>query len=188
MPVSVTSTALDDVLLLEPRRFGDERGQFAETWSARDWAAAGVDAAFVQDNHAASAQAGTLRGLHFQAPPHAQGKLVRVTRGAVFDVAVDIRAGSPNYGRWAGVTLSAQDWRQLWVPPGFAHGYLTLADDTEVLYKTTDYYAPETEGGLAWDDPALAIAWPTPPQARHLAERDRRWPRLADFTTPFTMA
>lgn len=185
MPVTATPTVLDGVLLLEPARFGDARGAFAETWSARDWTAAGVAETFVQDNHARSAEAGTLRGLHFQAPPHDQGKLVRVTRGAAYDVAVDLRAGSPTFARHVAVTLSAEAWMQLWIPPGFAHGYLTLEPGTEVLYKTTAYYAPDAEGGLAWDDPDLAIAWPWRAEAVITSVRDQGWPRLADFKTPF---
>jgi len=137
-------------------------------------------AAFVQDNHVRSAQKGVLRGLHFQAPPHAQGKLVRCSRGAILDVAVDIRKGSPSYGRHIAIELSATNWEQLWIPPGFAHGYVTLEDDCEVIYKVTDYYAPECDRGIAWDDPALSIDWRVPADQLLLSDKDTRHPRLAD--------
>lgn len=186
MPVTCVATDIPGVKILEPRRFGDERGFFSETWNARDFAAAtGVEATFVQDNHALSGERFTLRGLHFQIPPHAQGKLVRVTRGAVLDVVVDIRRGSPSFGRHAAVALSAENWRQLWAPPGVAHGYCTLEDDVEVLYKTTGYYAPEHERGLAPDDPALAIAWPASMAECRRNARDQAWPTLAALDSPF---
>ncbi len=153
---------IPDLLLVTPRKHSDQRGFFSETFRADVFAGSGTDASFVQDNHVHSTQKGVLRGLHFQTPPHAQGKLIRCTRGAILDVAVDIRVGSPTYGRHVAVELSAANWRQLWVPPGFAHGYLTLEDDCEVIYKVTDYYAPEFERGIAWDDPALAINWRLP--------------------------
>ncbi len=163
-----------------PERIGDTRGFFSEVWSARALAAAGIDAAFVQDNHARSPRKGTLRGLHYQMPPTAQGKLVRVTRGAILDVAVDIRRRSPTFGHHADAVLSADNWRQLWVPPGFAHGYCTLEDDTEVQYKTTDYYSPPHERGIAWNDPALAIRWPLSGETVIVSDRDRALPRLAE--------
>jgi dTDP-4-dehydrorhamnose 3,5-epimerase len=156
------------------------RGFFSEVWNARDFSSAGISAAFVQDNHVRSPVRGTLRGLHFQMPPVAQGKLVRVTPGAIFDVAVDIRRGSPTFGRHADAVLSADNWHQLWVPVGFAHGYCTLDDDTEVQYKVTDYYSPSHERGISWDDPELMIAWPFYVSTATLAERDRKWPRLAE--------
>jgi len=156
--VKVTPTALPDVLLIEPRVFGDERGFFFESWNKRTLAAAGLDADFVQDNHSLSAR-NVLRGLHYQVA-HAQGKLVRVCSGAVFDVAVDIRLSSPTFGRWMGMTLSAQSKQMLWIPPGFAHGFLVLSETAEFLYKTTDYWYPEHERTLLWNDPALGIAWP----------------------------
>ena len=159
MPFTVTPTALPGVLMLEPKVFGDARGFFFESYNRRDFAAAtGIDAEFVQDNHSASAQ-GVLRGIHYQLQ-HAQGKLVRVVCGRVWDVAVDLRRGSAHFGRWVGVELSADNHRQLWVPPGFGHAFLTLSERAEFLYKTTDYWHPEHERCIRWDDPALGVAWP----------------------------
>ena len=146
---------------------------------ARDFAAARIGAAFVQDNHARNPHKGTVRGLHYQVPPTAQGKLIRVTRGAVFDVAVDIRRGSPTFGQHAAAVLSADNWYQLWIPTGFAHGYCTLEDDTEVQYKTTDFYAPGQDRGIAWDDPDLRISWPVTGDNACLSDRDQSHPRLA---------
>ena len=156
--MKITPTALPDVLLLEPRVFSDDRGFFFESWNKRVLAAAGLDAEFVQDNHSRSLR-NVLRGLHYQIE-HAQGKLVRVCAGEVFDVAVDIRRGSPTFGRWMGITLSAQNKQMLWIPPGYAHGFLVLSDAAEFLYKTTDYWYPEHERTLLWNDPALGILWP----------------------------
>jgi dTDP-4-dehydrorhamnose 3,5-epimerase len=156
--VNVTPTALPDVLVIEPRVFSDERGFFFESWNARTFSAAGLEATFVQDNHSRSAH-NVLRGLHYQIE-HAQGKLVRVCAGEVFDVAVDIRRSSPTFGRWVGITLSAQNRRMMWIPAGFAHGFLVLSDAAEFLYKTTDYWYAEHERTLLWNDPALAIEWP----------------------------
>lgn len=159
--MQVTSTDLPEVLIIEPKVFGDARGFFLESFNAKAFAeATGVDLPFVQDNHSRSAQ-GVLRGLHYQIQ-QAQGKLVRVVRGAVFDVAVDVRRSSPNFGRWVGVELSEDNHRQLWVPPGFAHGFLVLSDSADFLYKTTDYYAPEHERSVLWNDPAIGIDWPLP--------------------------
>jgi dTDP-4-dehydrorhamnose 3,5-epimerase len=159
MPYAVTPTALPGVLILEPKVFGDARGFFYESFSQRDFeAATGERVRFVQDNHSRSAR-GVLRGLHYQ-QPHPQGKLVRVAMGEVFDVAVDIRPGSATYGRWAGVVLSAQNRRQLWIPPGLAHGFLVTSDAAEFLYKTTEYYCPEHERALRWDGPKIGIEWP----------------------------
>lgn len=172
--------ALSGVLLITPARHGDARGFFSETYSRRRLSEAGIDKPFVQDNHSYSSQKGTLRGLHFQRPPRMQDKLIRVTRGAIFDVAVDIRRDSSTYGQWLGVELSADNWRQLFVPAGFAHGFLTLSDDVEVLYKVTDDYTPETEGGIAWDDPQIGIAWPLPPDVILTNSRDAKWPKLMD--------
>jgi len=156
----VTATAIPDVLLIEPKVFGDERGFFFESFNACAFAqATGLDLAFVQDNHSRSAK-NVLRGLHYQLPPKAQGKLVRVVHGEVFDVAVDLRRSSKTFGQWVGQILSAQNKQQLWIPPGFAHGFLTLSETAEFLYKTTDYYSPEQERCLLWNDPALAIDWP----------------------------
>ena len=178
-------TALPGVLILTPRRFGDERGWFEETYAAAGLAAAGFARPFVQDNHAASMRRGILRGLHFQAPPRAQDKLLRVARGAVLDVAVDIRRGSPTYGRSVAVELSEDNGRQLLVPRGFAHGYLTLTDRCDVLYKVTDAYAPQTEGGLLWSDPALGIDWPVGADGTVVNARDAAWPTLAALESPF---
>ncbi|MGE3302310.1 MAG: dTDP-4-dehydrorhamnose 3,5-epimerase [Hyphomonadaceae bacterium] len=181
--MKITRLAIPDVLLIEPARHGDHRGFFSETFKASVFAEAVPGVVFVQDNHSLSAAAGVLRGLHFQAPPRAQGKLVRVTAGAIFDVALDIRRGSPTYGAHVSAVLSAENWAQLWVPPGFAHAFQTTAPDTQVLYKTTDEYDPPSEGGVAYDDPDLRIAWPIAPAV--LSERDKGWPRLAAFATPF---
>ncbi|HTS21389.1 MAG TPA: dTDP-4-dehydrorhamnose 3,5-epimerase [Casimicrobiaceae bacterium] len=156
--MNATPTALPDVLLIEPRVFGDARGFFFESWNQRAFAAAGLDGIFVQDNHSRSLR-GVLRGLHYQVE-HAQGKLVRVCAGEVFDVAVDIRRSSPTFGRWVGMNLSADNRRMLWIPPGFAHGFLVVSEAAEFLYKTTDYWYPEHERTLLWNDPALAIDWP----------------------------
>ena len=157
--MKVTATAIPDVLIIEPKMFGDSRGFFFESFNQRDFnAATGTDFSFVQDNHSRS-EKGVLRGLHFQFK-QPQGKLVRVVRGSVFDVAVDIRPTSPTFGRWAGVELSEQDNRQIWLPPGLAHGFLVLSDSADFLYKTTEYYAPEHERSLLWSDPALGIRWP----------------------------
>ena len=159
MPYTVTKTAIPDVLILEPRVFGDARGFFYESFNAKDFAeSTGLDVSFVQDNHSKSAK-GVLRGLHYQIQ-HAQGKLVRVVQGEVFDVAVDLRRTSPTFGMWVGVHLSADNHRQLWVPPGFAHGFVVLSDSAEFLYKTTDYWYPEHERSLLWNDPAIGIDWP----------------------------
>jgi len=159
MPFTVTTTAIPDVLILEPKVFGDARGFFFESFNARDFTrATGVDVQFVQDNHSKSAK-GVLRGLHYQIQ-RAQGKLVRVVQGSVFDVVVDLRKSSPTFGRWVGVELSADNYRQLWIPPGFAHGFVVLSESAEFLYKTTDYWYPEHERTLLWNDAALGIDWP----------------------------
>jgi len=165
-------TDIEGVLILEPKVFGDARGFFMESFNAQTFnELVGHEVNFVQDNHSRSAK-GVLRGLHFQKAPHAQGKLVRVTAGAVFDVAVDIRKDSPSFGRWVGVELSADNHRQFWIPPGLAHGFLVLSDSADFLYKTTDYYAPQAEGALRWDDPDLAIAWPDIGMAPQLSAKD----------------
>jgi dTDP-4-dehydrorhamnose 3,5-epimerase len=158
--MNVEHTAIDGVLILQPKVFGDQRGFFMESFNQQRFdEAVGMPTAFVQDNHSRSTK-GVLRGLHFQLAPHAQGKLVRVTGGSVFDVAVDIRRGSPTFGRWVGVELSGENHRQLWLPPGMAHGFVVTSDSADFLYKTTGYYAPSAEGCIRWDDPDLAIAWP----------------------------
>jgi dTDP-4-dehydrorhamnose 3,5-epimerase len=177
---SITPLALPEVLLITPQRHGDARGWFAETWSVKVMDQARLADAFVQDNQAFNARAGTVRGLHFQTAPHPQGKLVRVLRGAIYDVAVDVRPGSPSYGRWVGAELTAAGGEQLFVPRGFAHGYCTLVDDTELFYKVDGRYAPDLEGGVAWDDPDLAIAWPVQGEPV-LSEKDRRLPRLKEL-------
>lgn len=177
--------AIPDVILVTPKRFGDERGYFSETFRENDYAGAGITGPFVQDNHAYSANAGVLRGLHFQKPPMAQAKLVRCVRGAILDVAVDIRKSSPTYGQHVSAELTAENGAQLFVPVGFAHAYLTLTPDCEVEYKVTAYYAPETEGGLAWNDPAIGINWPLPNGAPSLSQKDTVLPGLADFESPF---
>jgi len=180
-----TPLAIPAVILVRPRRFGDERGWFMETWSRRVFAEGGIDAEFVQDNQSFSAQVGTVRGLHFQVPPTPQAKLVRVVRGAIFDVAVDLRRGSPTYGRWCGATLTAAGGEQLFVPRGFAHGFCTVEPDTEVAYKVDGPYDPACDRGLAWDDPTLAVTWPVAPGAAVLSAKDKAQPAFAGFDTPF---
>jgi dTDP-4-dehydrorhamnose 3,5-epimerase len=181
----ITPQSLPDVLLITPKRFGDLRGYFMETYSQPSLARAGFAGAFVQDNQSLSATKGTVRGLHFQAPPHAQAKLIRVTRGAILDVAVDIRRGSATFGQHVAVELSGENARQLLVPAGFAHGFQTLTEDCEVLYKVTDLYAPQAEGGLLWNDPALGIDWPIAAGQALVNARDAAWPTLAEMKTPF---
>lgn len=181
----VSSLEIPEIKLVEPRKHGDERGFFSEVFNARLFAEHGIDATFVQDNHSLSRDAGVIRGLHFQAPPHTQGKLVRVVRGAVWDVAVDIRHGSPTFGKHVAAELSSENWRQLWIPAGFAHGFCTLQPNTEVVYKVTDYYAPEADFGVAWDDPALKIDWPVAADEAVLSDRDRKHPRLEDLPAYF---
>ena len=183
--MNVAATALPEVKLLRPPRIEDARGWFAELWNARGAAAAGIQAAFVQDNMSFNADAGTLRGLHFQRPPAAQGKLVWVAEGAVYDVVVDLRQGSPNYGRHAAVVLTAAGGEQLWVPEGFAHGYCTTVPATRVVYKVTAYYDPRAEGGVRFDDPALGIAWPVDAGRMIVSARDRALPLLGALAPPF---
>lgn len=183
----VIETGLPGVLELRPIQHGDDRGFFSETWRRDQCASAGIDADFVQDNHSRSARVGTIRGLHFQSPPFAQSKLVRVTKGAVLDVAVDIRAGSTSYGQHIAVRLDAKKWNQLFVPKGFAHGFCTLEPDTEVLYKVDAYYAPDNDHGLAWNDPALGINWPVNDSDAILSEKDRIHPTLSDLPTYFNI-
>ncbi|MCK2089480.1 dTDP-4-dehydrorhamnose 3,5-epimerase [Thauera aromatica] len=179
--MKVTQTAIPEVLVLEPKVFGDSRGFFLESFNARAFRdATGVDAVFVQDNHSRSAK-GVLRGLHYQIR-QPQGKLVRVVNGRVFDVAVDLRRRSPTFGKWVGVELSADNHRQLWVPPGFAHGFVVLSDSADFLYKTTDYYAPEYERCLAWNDPAVGVGWPLE-GAPQLSGKDAQGKALAEAET-----
>ncbi|PKQ02432.1 MAG: dTDP-4-dehydrorhamnose 3,5-epimerase [Alphaproteobacteria bacterium HGW-Alphaproteobacteria-11] len=183
--IEIEETSIPGVRIVKPRRFGDARGWFAETFNRRALAEAGIDIDFVQDNESLSAAPGTVRGLHFQTPDFAQTKLVRVLTGAILDVAVDIRRGSPTFGAHVAVELSAENGKQLLVPRGFAHGFCTLAPDTRVFYKVDAYYSEAHDTGLLWNDPALAIDWPVTPGKATLSEKDTRLPRLADFDTPF---
>jgi dTDP-4-dehydrorhamnose 3,5-epimerase len=176
---------IEDVLLLTPRRFADARGWFSETWSARAFAEAGVAAAFVQDNHSHSAMAGTVRGLHYQRPPFAQGKLVRAVRGRILDVAVDVRRSSPSYGRWVAAELSAENGAQLWIPRGFLHGFVTLEPATDVAYKVDAPYDAGSDGAVRFDDPDLAIDWGIDPKDAVLSDKDARAPAFRDFKSPF---
>ena len=169
---------------IQPMRHGDHRGFFAETYSRRKYSELGIDVEFVQDNHSLSREVGTLRGLHFQSPPHAQAKLVRCGRGAIFDVAVDIRLGSPTYGQWKGYELTAENGNQLYIPVGFAHGLVTLEPDSEIVYKCSDYYAPETEGAVLWNDPDIGIDWPTEADPI-LSDKDAVAPLLSELESPF---
>jgi dTDP-4-dehydrorhamnose 3,5-epimerase len=178
--MNVEPTAIADVLLIITPRFTDDRGFFSETWNESRFVAAGITGPFVQDNHAKSADRGVVRGLHMQIAPHAQGKLIRVVRGAIWDVAVDVRRGSPTYGRHVGAILSAENWQQLWIPAGFLHGYCTMERNTEVIYKVTAPWDREAERGVAWDDPQLALPWPIKPAEAILSDKDRALPRLAE--------
>jgi dTDP-4-dehydrorhamnose 3,5-epimerase len=184
--MQVETLAIQELKLITPAIFRDERGFFSETYKRKAFAEVGIDHEFVQDNQSLSRAKGVLRGLHFQIPPNAQGKLVRVIRGAIFDVAVDIRHGSPTFGKHASVVLSADNWSQLWVPEGFAHGFCTLEPNTEVIYKVTAVYAAECDRGLAWDDPDLGIAWPFPEGQVILSDKDRRHPTLRDLPAHFS--
>jgi dTDP-4-dehydrorhamnose 3,5-epimerase len=178
--MDISKTSIPDLLVIEPKYHGDGRGYFAETYNHRLFADMNIPDVFVQDNHARSETAGTLRGLHFQRPPAAQAKLVRVVRGSIFDVAVDLRPDSPTFGAFASVLLSEENRKQFFVPVGFAHGYCTLEDNTEVIYKVTDYYAPDHDGGIVWNDPALGIDWPLKAENIVLSEKDKVLPMLAD--------
>ena len=173
------------VLVLEPKKFGDHRGFFSETYNKKRMAELGFDKEFVQDNQSLSVETGVVRGLHYQSPPFAQDKLVRVTRGRILDVAVDIRKGSPTYGDHVAVELSAENWRQLLVPVGFAHGFVTLEPNTEVMYKVTAFYAPDHDHGVLWSDPAIGIAWPVTVDDARLSDKDKVQPLLADVDSPF---
>jgi dTDP-4-dehydrorhamnose 3,5-epimerase len=176
------------VRLLKPKRFEDPRGWFAETYNQKRLADLGIETVFVQDNHSMSRPVGVLRGLHFQAPPFAQTKLVRCVRGRIWDVAVDIRTGSPTYGQWTSAELSAENGRQLYVPAGFAHGFITVEPDTEVEYKVDAFYDRDSEGGLIWSDPSLALPWPLPAGGPILSDKDLLLPTLAEFESPFVYA
>lgn len=183
--MDIVETAIPAVKVIRPRRFTDDRGFFSETWNAKRMADAGLPVHFVQDNHSYSAAAGTVRGLHYQRPPHAQGKLVRVARGRIRDVAVDVRAGSPSYGQWVAEELSAENGAQLWVPAGFLHGFVTLEPDTDVLYKVDNHYAPDCDGALRFDDPDLGIDWGIEPACAVLSAKDAAAPAFSSFETPF---
>jgi dTDP-4-dehydrorhamnose 3,5-epimerase len=185
---TATQTALPGVVVVKPTRFGDARGYFVETYSRAAYAELGIDAEFVQDNQSLSETPGTLRGLHFQRPPFAQAKLVRVIRGSIFDVAVDLRRGSPHFGRWCGATLTAEGDEQLFVPRGFAHGFVTLEPGTIVAYKVDAPYSAECDGGIAWNDPTVGVAWPWPAKNVTLSAKDRQLPRLETIELPFTSA
>lgn len=184
--MQVTELAIPEVKLIVPKRFEDSRGFFVETYNRRRFSELGIDLDFVQDNHSLSREAGVLRGLHYQIAPHAQAKLVRVVRGRILDVAVDIRKGSPTFGRHAAEELSASNGAMLLVPVGFAHGFVTLEPDTEVIYKVTDTYAPACDRGIAWDDPALGIDWRLGARKAIVSEKDGRHPRLADTAPAFS--
>ncbi|HZT50450.1 MAG TPA: dTDP-4-dehydrorhamnose 3,5-epimerase [Stellaceae bacterium] len=183
--MQVISSHFRDVKLLRPARHVDNRGFFSEAYSKRAYAANGIRNEFVQDNHSLSRKKGVVRGLHFQRPPAAQAKLLRVLRGAIFDVVVDIRAGSPTYGRHIATVLSAEDWNQIFIPAGFAHGFCTLQDETEILYKVDNYYSPEHDAGIRWNDPALGIAWPVTAAEAELSEKDRALPLMAELAADF---
>ncbi len=176
--MEVVETAIPDVKIIKPKKHGDHRGFFSETFNKKDFAAAGIDLDFVQDNHSLSADKGTVRGLHFQLHPFAQDKLVRVSRGSILDVAVDIRRGSPTFGRHVSAVVSAAEWNQIFVPIGFAHGFVTLEPNTEVLYKTTEFYAPEHDRGILWSDPELGIDWGVDEEQAILSDNDRALPTL----------
>ncbi|GAK73343.1 dTDP-4-dehydrorhamnose 3,5-epimerase [Agrobacterium rubi TR3 = NBRC 13261] len=175
------------IALIKPKRFGDARGWFTEVYSEQTFENFGITNRFVQDNHSLSVPAGTIRGLHFQTPPFGQAKLVRCIRGSIFDVAVDVRNGSPSYGKWVGVELSQENGHQLYIPVGFAHGFMTLQPDTEVCYKVTAGYAPKNDGGIRWDDGDIGIEWPfTPDVTATLSDKDLKLPTLAEFESPFS--
>ena len=186
--MEVQALAIPEVLVLKPKRHGDDRGFFSEVFRERQAESVGITDRFVQDNHSFSVEKGVMRGLHFQSPPHAQGKLLRVTRGAIFDVALDIRIGSPTYGQHVAAEISSEEWNQFWDSPGFAHGFCTLTSNVEVIYKVTAEYAPTSEGGVLWTDPALGIEWPVEVAKAIVAPRDAQWPVLADLVSPFHYA
>lgn len=179
--MEVRSLGLDGVFEIIPRKFGDDRGFFSETYNAAALESAGINLQFVQDNQSYSAAKGVLRGLHYQTAPRAQDKLVRVIKGAIIDVAVDIRKSSPTFGKWVSLEISAEKWNQILVPKGFAHGFVTLTEDTEVIYKVTDYYSPEHDRSIRFDDPAIGIEWPVFESELQLSEKDRKASNLADM-------
>jgi dTDP-4-dehydrorhamnose 3,5-epimerase len=184
--MQIEQTTLQDVYVLIPKRHGDARGYFSEVWNRKVLAELGITAEFVQDNQSLSSEIGTVRGLHYQSPPHAQGKLVRCGRGRLFDVAVDARKGSKTFGQWIGVELSAENGKQLWIPAGFLHGFVTREPDTEILYKCTDHYAPDCDGAVRFDDPDLAIDWGVT-LAAALSAKDAKAPAWRDWQSPFQL-
>jgi dTDP-4-dehydrorhamnose 3,5-epimerase len=184
--MQVQKLAIPEVLLITPAKFGDSRGFFSETWNAAKLAAVGFNEHFVQDNHSFSADAGTIRGLHCQLAPAVQGKLVRVVKGAIWDVAVDIRKGSPSFGKWVAAGISEENWTQIWVPGGFLHGFCTLRPDTEVIYKVTSGYNKEAERAVVWNDPTLALPWPVAPGGEKLSDKDKIAPPFNPSETWFT--
>lgn len=183
--MEVRSTAIPEVKLVKPRKHGDHRGFFSETYNKKELAEAGIALDFVQDNHSLSVEKGVIRGLHFQIPPFAQDKLVRVIRGSVFDVAVDLRKSSPTFGKHVSAIVSAEEWNQILVPIGFAHGFCTLEPNTEVIYKVTNYYAPDCDRGVLWNDPQLEISWPVSEREVILSDKDKRQPRFAELAAFF---
>lgn len=183
--MQLTTSEIPDVKILSPKKFGDHRGFFSETYSRKALRELGIDLEFVQDNHSLSVEKGVIRGLHYQLPPMAQDKLVRVTRGAILDVAVDIRRGSPTFGKKVSAVISAENWKQILIPKGFAHGFVTLEPNTEVLYKVTNYYSPKDERGIRWNDPALRIDWGVDESSAILSDKDRKYPSLAEASDLF---
>jgi dTDP-4-dehydrorhamnose 3,5-epimerase len=180
--MEILATEIPAVKIIITKRFQDHRGFFSETYNKRALSLAGIDLDFVQDNHSLSVERGVLRGLHYQLEPYAQDKLVRVIRGTVFDVAIDIRRGSPTFGKHVSAEIRAEDWKQVLVPKGFAHGFVTLEPNTEVIYKVTNYYSPSSERGILWNDPQLNIPWPVPSDQVILSDRDKRWPKFSEVT------
>lgn len=185
MALEIERLSIPEVVLIRPKKFGDDRGFFSEVWNSQSYSDAGIDLDFVQDNHSYSAAAGVLRGLHFQKPPFAQDKLVRCTRGRILDVAVDIRKGSPTYGKWVSAEISADNWTQILVPKGFAHGFMTLTTDCEVQYKVTALYSPECDANITWNDPDIGIEWGMAAGAIQLSGKDGQAPLLKDIDTGF---
>jgi dTDP-4-dehydrorhamnose 3,5-epimerase len=183
--MQITELEIPEVKVITPKKFGDHRGFFSETYNKKTLAAQGIEMDFVQDNHSLSAEVGTIRGLHFQTPPFAQDKLVRIAQGSVLDVAVDIRRGSPTYGKFVSAVISAEAWNQILVPVGFAHGLCTLEPDTVVIYKVSNYYAPDHDFGLLWSDPDIGIDWPVSEAEAKLSDKDRKQPGLREFDSPF---
>jgi len=185
--LSIERLEIEAVILVKPKKFGDTRGYFLESYSARAFAEVGIDSVFVQDNQSLSVQRGTIRGLHFQTPPEPQAKLIRVLKGSIFDVVVDLRRGSKTYGRWCSATLTSESAEQLFIPRGFAHGFCTLEPNTEIAYKVDGFYAPACDAGLRWDDPAIGIAWPIQASEVLLSDKDKVLPSFETFVSPFTI-